>query len=158
MQNFIRKKWWNSASVAITNHRREMLVFLTLLGTLECCVSLKHDAWNILWMPCVFSAYVLYGERQRFMGASAKNAIMSNLKNTCWGWKKLIGRTFSDPQVQKEKSLLPYEVVEGPCGQAAIRVRTPSHDIYITCPYQSEKCTVMVQQYKIIDHKHSHTS
>jgi heat shock protein 4 len=56
------------------------------------------------------------------MGASAKNQMVTNLKNTIWGWKKLTGRKFSDPVVQREIKHLPYEVVEGPDGSVGIRV------------------------------------
>ena len=62
------------------------------------------------------------GERNRFMGASAKNQIVSNFKNTVWGWKKLLGRKFKDPIVQREIPLLPYEVVEMPNGSVGIKV------------------------------------
>lgn len=56
------------------------------------------------------------------MGAAAKQSQVSNIKNTVWGWKKFIGRGFKDPQVQKEKELVPYAVVEGPNGVTAFRV------------------------------------
>ena len=62
------------------------------------------------------------GEKNRLMGASAKSNMMSNSKNTVWGFKKLIGREFNESQVQNEKEFLPYEVVEGVNGAAAIKV------------------------------------
>jgi len=46
------------------------------------------------------------------MGASAKNQLISNVKNTIWGWKKLIGRKFSEHVVKKDIPHLTYEVVE----------------------------------------------
>ena len=62
------------------------------------------------------------GEKSRAMGMAAKNMMISNTKNTLWGFKKLIGRKFDDSQVQAEKAFLPYEVVEGKDGDVAIRV------------------------------------
>ena len=56
------------------------------------------------------------------MGAAAKNMMISNTKNTLWGFKKLIGRKFNDTQVQEEKKFLPYEIVEGEDGSAVIQV------------------------------------
>ncbi|KAK2169050.1 hypothetical protein LSH36_12g03072 [Paralvinella palmiformis] len=67
-------------------------------------------------------AVVSFGERQRSIGGSAKQQIVSNFKNTVSGWKKLIARQFSDPQVQSERSLLPYDIVEQPDGTAGIQV------------------------------------
>lgn len=66
---------------------------------------------------------VSLSERSRFMGASAKNQLISNFKNTVWGWKKLIGRKFQDPVVQRELKHLPYEVVEGPNDSVGIKVQ-----------------------------------
>jgi len=63
------------------------------------------------------------GERNRFMGASAKNQLISNIKNTIWGWKKLIGRKFTEYVVQKEIPHLTYEVVETKDGAIGIQVR-----------------------------------
>ena len=48
--------------------------------------------------------------------------MMSNLKNTVWGHKRMIGRKFSDPVVQHEKTFLPYNVVSGPNDTTAIQV------------------------------------
>jgi len=62
------------------------------------------------------------GERNRFIGASAKNQMISNFKNTVWGFKRLIGRKFEDPIVQKEVKVLPYKVVAGSDGYPAVSV------------------------------------
>lgn len=63
------------------------------------------------------------GERSRFLGTAAKNQMITNPRNTLWGWKRLIGKKFHDPVVQNELGRLPYEVVEGPEGSVNIRVR-----------------------------------
>ena len=52
------------------------------------------------------------GESNRCMGASAKNQLITNVKNTIWGWKKLVGHTFSEHVVQNEIPHFTYEVVE----------------------------------------------
>ncbi len=67
-------------------------------------------------------AIVLLGEKNRSMGSAAKTLMMSNLKNTVWGFKKFIGRNFNDSQVQREKTRITYEIVEGPNGNAGIKV------------------------------------
>ena len=56
------------------------------------------------------------------MGAAAKQQVVSNMKNTVWGWKKFIGRKYNDPVVQEEQSKVPYEVAEGPEGSTVIKV------------------------------------
>jgi len=62
------------------------------------------------------------GERSRFMGAAAKNQLITNIKNTIWGWKTLIGRKFTEYVVQKEIPHLTYEVVENKDGAIGIQV------------------------------------
>lgn len=62
------------------------------------------------------------GEKSRFMGASAKNQIITNFKNTIWCWKRLIGRKFDDPIVQNEIVKLPYKVVPEADGSPAVSV------------------------------------
>ena len=57
------------------------------------------------------------------MGMSAKSQATSNLKNTVYNFKRMIGRRFNDPVVQYEKQFVPYQVVEGPNGQTGIKVR-----------------------------------
>ena len=70
-----------------------------------------------------FSAIVLLSNKNRVMGSGAKTLMMSNLKNTVMGFKKFIGRSYNDPQVQTEKNRVLYEVVEGPDGTTGIRVK-----------------------------------
>ena len=81
------------------------------------CNNVRYHFFFLL-----FSVVVSLCEKNRAIGTSAKNMIMSNLKNTVWGHKRLIGRKFSDPVVQQEKATLPYAVVSGPDDSTAIQV------------------------------------
>jgi len=74
------------------------------------------------------------GERNRCMGASAKNQLISNVKNTIWGWKKLIGRKFSEHVVKNDIPHLTYEVVESKDGAIGIQV------CYSMCTYEQFLC------------------
>lgn len=47
----------------------------------------------------------------RLVGDAAKNQAASNPPNTVFDVKRLIGRKFSDPSVQKDAKLLPYKLV-----------------------------------------------
>jgi L1 cell adhesion molecule like protein len=51
---------------------------------------------------------------ERLVGESAKGQAVSNQKNTFYDVKRLIGRNFSDPIVQKEIKDMPYKVLAGP--------------------------------------------
>jgi heat shock protein 5 len=55
-------------------------------------------------------SYVAFTETERLVGDSAKNQIASNPLNTLFDAKRLIGRKFSDPTVQKDLKVWPFEV------------------------------------------------
>ncbi|HYA19327.1 MAG TPA: molecular chaperone DnaK, partial [Burkholderiales bacterium] len=56
-------------------------------------------------------------------GAPAKRQAVTNPKNTLYAVKRLIGRRFSEKEVQKDINLMPYKIVENTNGDAWIEVR-----------------------------------
>lgn len=49
---------------------------------------------------------------QRLVGQVAQRQRVTNPKNTIYGVKRLIGRKFSDEEVQRDLDLMPYEIVK----------------------------------------------
>lgn len=49
---------------------------------------------------------------ERLVGQVAQRQRVTNAKNTIYGVKRLIGRKFSDKEVQKDLSIMPYEIVK----------------------------------------------
>jgi molecular chaperone DnaK len=49
---------------------------------------------------------------ERLVGQIAQRQRVTNPKNTIYGVKRLIGRKFTDPEVQKDLHLMPYEIVK----------------------------------------------
>ncbi|MCX6764336.1 MAG: molecular chaperone DnaK [Candidatus Nealsonbacteria bacterium] len=47
---------------------------------------------------------------ERLVGVTAKRQQITNPRNTIYSIKRLIGRKYSDPEVQRDKKLLPYEI------------------------------------------------
>lgn len=68
------------------------------------------------------SSLVSFGFKQRYLGEAAKTQEVSNFKNTVGNLKRLVGRTFNDPEIQEvEKNLTPVEIAEVD-GQAGVKV------------------------------------
>nr|GEZ90055.1 heat shock 70 kDa protein 15-like [Tanacetum cinerariifolium] len=68
-------------------------------------------------------ALVCFGDKQRFLGTAGAATIMSNPKNDISQIKRLIGRPFSDPELQQDLKSLPFSVTEGPDGFPLIHVQ-----------------------------------
>lgn len=59
---------------------------------------------------------------QNIVGVPAKRQQVVNPKNTVFSIKRLMGRKYSDPEIQKVKKNYPYEIVEGQNGLACVEV------------------------------------
>lgn len=55
---------------------------------------------------------------ERLVGQVAQRQRVTNAKNTIYGVKRLIGRKFSDHEVQKDLDIMPYEIVKNKTGVA----------------------------------------
>jgi len=57
-------------------------------------------------------SYVAFTDTERLVGEQAKNQATINPTNTVFDVKRLIGRKFSDPTVQRDRKLLPYNILD----------------------------------------------
>jgi molecular chaperone DnaK len=60
---------------------------------------------------------------ERLVGLPAKRQAVTNPTNTFFAIKRLVGRRHGDPLVEKDKKLVPYSIVEGPNGDAWVKVK-----------------------------------
>ena len=70
-------------------------------------------------MPSV----VFYDGKEIVVGSTAKNQAARNPENTIFEVKRLIGRTFDDPVVQRDMKLLPYKIVPDKNGNARVQIK-----------------------------------
>jgi len=59
---------------------------------------------------------------ERLVGVTARRQQITNPQNTIYSVKRLIGRRFSDAEVQKDKKLLPYEIQEAKDGGVDVKL------------------------------------
>ena len=68
------------------------------------------------------SVVALTKNNERLVGVTAKRQQITNPTNTISSIKRLIGRHFSDKQIQNDKKLLPYEMREASDGSVEVKM------------------------------------
>ena len=61
------------------------------------------------------------GGNEKIVGIAAKRQGVTNPENTLFAIKRLIGRRYEDPMVEKDKGLVPYQIVQGENGDAWVQ-------------------------------------
>jgi len=85
------------------------------LGTTYSCVGIYKNG-RVEIIPNdqgnrITPSYVAFTDDERLIGEAAKNQATVNPSQTLFDVKRLIGRRYTDQTVQKDKQLLPYEIV-----------------------------------------------
>jgi molecular chaperone DnaK len=97
------------------------------LGTTNCCVAvLEGGAVQIIpnkeggrTAPSVVG---FTDKDERLVGQIAKRQAVTNPVNTLYAVKRLIGRKYNAPEVEKMRKTVPFEIVPAPNGDAHIKV------------------------------------
>jgi len=93
------------------------------LGTTNSCVAVMEGGKpkvleNAEGANTTPSVVAFSEDGEKLVGLPAKRQAVTNPTNTFFAIKRLIGRRYDDPTVKKDKELVPYEIVEGPNGDA----------------------------------------
>lgn len=97
------------------------------LGTTNCCVSVLEGGTvqiisNKEGGRTTPSVVGFTDKDEKLVGQIAKRQAVTNAANTLYAVKRLIGRKYDEPEVEKMRSNVPFEIVKAPNGDAHIRV------------------------------------
>ena len=98
------------------------------LGTTNSCVAVMEGKTpkvieNAEGMRTTPSMVAFTDDQERLVGLPAKRQAVTNPENTFFAIKRLIGRRYDDPMVEKDKSLVPYKIVRADNGDAWVESR-----------------------------------
>ncbi|XP_024632729.1 heat shock cognate 70 kDa protein [Medicago truncatula] len=99
------------------------------LGTTYSCVAVWLEEKNRVEIihndegNKITPSFVAFTDAQRLVGGAAKDQAAINPQNTVFDAKRLIGRKFSDPVVQKDILLWPFKVIAGVNDKPTISVK-----------------------------------
>ncbi|KAG2494134.1 hypothetical protein HYH03_007772 [Edaphochlamys debaryana] len=86
------------------------------LGTTYSCVGVFKDGKVEIIANDqgnrITPSYVAFTDTERLIGDAAKNQATSNPKRTVYDVKRLIGRKFGDAEVQRDRKLVSYDIVD----------------------------------------------
>jgi molecular chaperone DnaK len=96
------------------------------LGTTNSCVAVMEGSTpkviaNAEGVNTTPSIVAFTDDGERLVGLPAKRQAVTNPSNTLFAIKRLIGRRFNDPMVEKDKKLVPYDIVGGTNGDAWVK-------------------------------------
>src|SRR5687767_15937127 len=93
------------------------------LGTTNSCVAVMEGATpkvieNAEGARTTPSIVAFTDDGERLVGQPAKRQAVTNPEKTFFAVKRLIGRRYDDPIIEKDKKLVPYDIVRASNGDA----------------------------------------
>jgi molecular chaperone DnaK len=97
------------------------------LGTTNSCVAVMEGKTpkvieNAEGMRTTPSIVAFSDDGERLVGQPAKRQAVTNPERTIFAVKRLIGRRYDDPMVEKDKKLVPYKIVRASNGDAWVEI------------------------------------
>ncbi|HHY51071.1 MAG TPA: Hsp70 family protein, partial [Alphaproteobacteria bacterium] len=98
------------------------------LGTTNSCVAVMEGKTpkvieNAEGARTTPSMVAFTADGERLVGQAAKRQAVTNPEGSVFAVKRLIGRRWDDPMVEKDKALVPFKIVKADNGDAWVEVR-----------------------------------
>src|SRR5450631_4095331 len=102
------------------------------LGTTNSCVAVMEGKTpkvieNAEGMRTTPSIVAFSDDGERLVGQPAKRQAVTNPEKTIFAVKRLIGRRYDDPMVEKDKKLVPYKISKASNGDAWVEIDGKSY-------------------------------
>ncbi len=102
------------------------------LGTTNSCVAVMDGKTskvieNAEGMRTTPSIVAFTDDGERLVGQPAKRQAVTNPERTIFAVKRLIGRRYDDPTVEKDKKLVPYKITKAGNGDAWVEVDSKTY-------------------------------
>jgi molecular chaperone DnaK len=102
------------------------------LGTTNSCVAVMEGSTpkvieNAEGMRTTPSIVAFTDEGERLVGQPAKRQGVTNPERTIFAVKRLVGRRYDDPMVEKDKKLVPYKIARASNGDAWVEAEGKSY-------------------------------
>jgi len=102
------------------------------LGTTNSCVAVMEGKTpkvieNAEGMRTTPSIVAFSDDGERLVGQPAKRQAVTNPEKTIFAVKRLIGRRYDDPMVEKDKKLVPYKITKASNGDAWVEADSKSY-------------------------------
>ncbi len=98
------------------------------LGTTNSCVAVMEGGSPVVISNSeggrtTPSVVAVNDAGERLVGQIAKRQAVTNPKNTIFAVKRLVGRKYQTPEIEKAKNMLPYEIVGADNGDAWVKLK-----------------------------------
>jgi molecular chaperone DnaK len=98
------------------------------LGTTNSCVAVMEGGdpvviANLEGSRTTPSMVAFTDKGERLVGQMAKRQAVTNPENTVFAVKRLVGRKYDSPEVQKDIHILPYKITKAANGDAGVSIR-----------------------------------
>src|SRR5262249_54026962 len=102
------------------------------LGTTNSCVAVMEGKTpkvieNAEGMRTTPSIVAFSDDGERLVGQPAKRQAVTNPEKTFFAVKRLIGRRYDDPMVEKDKKLVPYKISRASNGDAWVEAESKTY-------------------------------
>src|SRR6187549_3589375 len=104
------------------------------LGTTNSCVAVMDGSTpkvieNAEGARTTPSMVAFTKDGERLVGPPAKRQAVTNPEGTLFAVKRLIGRRYNDPMVEKDKGLVPFKIVNADNGDAWVEVESKKYSL-----------------------------